>query len=73
MFWEEDDYLGSVVLESSRFCPQGFEGELRLTGAGQGGLAWPNTTPLRVVGEDDGFEWNGCSWSFCVTFPQKMV
>lgn len=41
MFWEEDDYLGSVVLESSRFCPQGFEGELRLTGAGQGGLAWP--------------------------------
>lgn len=35
-FVKEDDYLGSVVLESSRFCPQGFEGELRLTGAGQG-------------------------------------
>ena len=35
---QEDDYLGSVVLESSRFCPQGFEGELRLTGAGQGAL-----------------------------------
>mmetsp|Transcript_54031 Transcript_54031/g.126173 ORF Transcript_54031/g.126173 Transcript_54031/m.126173 type:complete len:808 (-) Transcript_54031:80-2503(-) len=33
---KEDDYLGSVVLDSQRFCPQGFDGELRLTGAGKG-------------------------------------
>ncbi|CAJ1340450.1 unnamed protein product [Effrenium voratum] len=33
---KEDDFLGSAVLESGRFCPQGFEGELRLTGAGKG-------------------------------------
>lgn len=35
-FIKEDDYLGSVVLESNRFCPQGFQGELRLTGGGKG-------------------------------------
>ena len=35
-FVKEDDYLGSAVLESSRFCPQGFDGELRLTGGGKG-------------------------------------
>mmetsp|Transcript_49666 Transcript_49666/g.116767 ORF Transcript_49666/g.116767 Transcript_49666/m.116767 type:complete len:822 (-) Transcript_49666:59-2524(-) len=33
---KEDDYLGSTVLESQCFCPQGFEGELRLFGAGKG-------------------------------------
>ncbi|CAE7466412.1 Cacna1g [Symbiodinium pilosum] len=33
---KEDDYLGSTVLESHRFCPQGFEGELRLFGCGKG-------------------------------------